>query len=146
MEYLEVYVDSSYRHKDGLSQTGAMYTEPNTKKVKHYSSNVFICDSNNDAEILGIFLIVQMLYEKYGTTKFRVFNDNIIAVVMMASNKTISDHTLCKHPTLLNIKTYLDLHSITITTEVLSRRHNNIKIVDKLSKVFRKSHEEDVWN
>lgn len=138
MGYLKVWIDSSHRAGDGLSCAGYCYHCPEKKKRVSCASEVFETSNSNDAELLGIYLALKAIYEKYKIREFKVFNDSIIATSMIDSKKEVSKKTLDKHPTLKFIRDYFKEEGILVSTQQINRTNQMMKIVDKKSKEFRK--------
>lgn len=137
MGSLKVYVDSSYRGKDGKCQCGYIFNNPKTRKMYMMSSDVFIADNNNDAEIAGIYIAIMNIYTKYGITDFLIYNDSVIGCSMLRDSATISKKTLNKYPFLKRVKKEFEEKGIKVKTVKLPRSDSMIKLCDKLSKEFR---------
>lgn len=138
MEHLKLYVDSSYRPKDGACQSGLVYNNPCGNKVVQMSSQVFYADNNNDAEILGAFYAMQDLHQLYGVKKFILYNDNITCCKMLDSSTEVSKHLSSQHLPMKEAREWFSENKIIVKSHHTSRRHDAIKLCDRLSKVFRK--------
>ena len=136
MGYLRVYVNSSFCK--GICQTGFSYVDPDTRRMYFESSDVFTCENNNDSELYGIYLAIMTIYERHGHTKFKVFNDNVIACGMLDSGKNLSRKISKDYPTLSGIKKEFNDKGIIVKTVRVSRQDSRLKLVDKLSKSYRK--------
>lgn len=130
-------MDSSHK-PNGKCQAGYVYNHPKTNKMKCVSSNVYYAENNNDSEILGVYLAVRAIYEEYGITNFRVFNDSVIAMSMLRADKQISKKTNKAYPILTMVRAYFKEQGITVKTEQVKRNHKLLKVCDKYSKVYRK--------
>jgi len=140
LEPLRVYIDSSYL-PCGKSQSGCIYHCPLKNKQVGYSSEVYCADNSNNSELLGIYYWIGNLHEEYGIKRFKIFTDNIVCASMLDPNKKVNKRTLNRYPVLEMIIEYFKRYEIKVEMEKVSRRHENIKLADKLSKAFR--HKED---
>jgi len=136
---LKVYVDSSYRGKDSKCQTGYIYASPYTNKMQKISSVVFMSDNNNDAEIMGVYLAIEDIYNKYHIKDFIIYNDSIIGCAMLKEDTKITPRTFKDHPMLKMIKDYFKEKCITIDIRRLPRKDPMMKKCDKLSKAYRRN-------
>lgn len=133
----KVYVDSSFRAKDGMCQSGCVFHDSVLGKQVSFSSDVFEAYNNNDSEILGFYYVLKRIYEKYDITNFKVINDNIVACSMLDGHKKITKKVLKEHPVLEFVIEYFKEHDINVKTEQVGRSHKMMKKCDKLSKAFR---------
>lgn len=136
-DLIKVYVDSSHRAKDCKCQAGISFHDPLKNKPVSLSSEVFEAENNNDAEILGIYYAIAIIYSKFNITKFRVFNDSVIACEMLGADD-VSLKILKKHPVLQFVRDFLEINAIELETEQVCRNHKMMKVCDKYSKKFRK--------
>lgn len=137
---LKIYVDTSFRFKDNMSQAGYVYTDPTSRKMYMKSSVPFYADNNNDAEIMGVFYAIQDVRKQHKGigNGFIVYNDNVIACTMLNTTKELSKSVIKKHKEIKVIKDYCKKHNIKIKMVQVSRRNSTIKLCDRLSKKFRK--------